>query len=60
MGMITYEGHLPAISFDTDSSDAIINMYVCPCPSTKPEMKRFPSSDVGWNKVKKWMEEKYA
>lgn len=51
----------PAIAFGDDGSEnCIISLYVCPLPSSKREKKRYPDSPYGWEKITKYVEEKYG
>lgn len=53
-GILTGFGCLPAISFQNDSGDAIVNAYVCPLPNTPPSafMQDEQRQQRTWDRVR--------
>jgi hypothetical protein len=51
MGMITGEGHYPAISMRSDSPEAITSCYVCPIPDVEPYAKDADQEERIWNRL---------
>lgn len=48
-GMLTPDGHFPAIAFNGHDSDAIESMYVCPFPELRKPREGTPED---WDRIK--------